>query len=922
MTTTYRLPVQSLVVVVSFFLITASGLAQTSLATLRGKAIDQQGGVLPGATVTVRHVETNTTRTSVTEATGQYFLPSLPAGTYELTVELSGFTTAKRTGTVQENVTVAGQAALVETQHVVGAFIDTARVENLPTVNRNFADLAQLAPGVSSTGGSSMGFSAAGQHQYQNNVFVDGATNAMQFYGTQAESFPQDWIQEFQVMTNGFQHHAGARVRFLPERAPQQHAVLGSLHQRRPGLSRHDAAVQPAPGWRVPRRAPHCEQTVLFCRRRKPRQQRDDEPVDFRLLAQPGCRVSHSDQQHAQAVHRQGRLERQPRQPDLPAARSHHPAGHQLQRPGRRRLQQLAQLDAREARHLRRTAVERAGELDEHDQQPGVQRSSPALRREQADHHVEHRGKVWRCPDQRRPASRPVLRKELPGRGLRLERHGRARRGNQLLLHRQLHAGEGSTSGEARRTTGPRDDVHGHRWLAKSPMGLYLRPRIQHQRPCELSHHVVARHWNGEGHRGAYERGTVRPGHLADQEQSHAQPRAPVRRGQLHPDGKPVRRRVQPAFRRRVRRPRAAHRGAAGSEQCGAAPGARLASHLRPPHHCSWKRRHLLRSVSLQLQRRVHQPDAPGHPQVLVQFQRFDDEPLLQCGRSGWKRSEAPRVSGPELSGLARLFSAGCGWAVHQPNGPRLQDPIHHPGHRRPDPRAPLQRVRPGRLRALDREGRGLVEERQRPAGGRSFRHDRPAVRRLHAVREPRVDRLRRLADTRGVQRIEAASRQLVHAGEDILEYVGNRCRRRRRHEPARPVDRRGPGQRGPAAQLRVRRLLPPAARFPGGRHLALFESAALQRDEFDSRLRAPGAARVAARGQLQEPQPSRKQDFQTWRPDYSHRLLGSVQCAEHGQFHELSGKPPVVTVRPAASRVPEAPAAGRLQTGFLEEIK
>jgi outer membrane receptor protein involved in Fe transport len=205
----------------------ASGLAQTSLATLGGKVSDEQGAVLPGATVTARQIETNTARISLTDGLGKYFLASLPAGTYEVTVELSGFATGKRrglvlrvgqavdhdfvlkVGTVQETVTVAGQAALVETQHVVGAFIDTKSVENLPTVNRNFADLAQLAPGVTSTGTSSMGFSAAGQHQYQNNVYVDGATNAMQFYGTQAESFPQDWIQEFQVMTNGFSAEFG-----------------------------------------------------------------------------------------------------------------------------------------------------------------------------------------------------------------------------------------------------------------------------------------------------------------------------------------------------------------------------------------------------------------------------------------------------------------------------------------------------------------------------------------------------------------------------------------------------------------------------------------------------------------------------------------------------------------------------------------
>src|SRR5262245_10375268 len=74
--------------------------AQTSLATLHGRVADQQGGVLPGATVTVRQVDTNTTRVSVTEATGQYFLTALPAGTYELTVELSGFSTAKQSNVV------------------------------------------------------------------------------------------------------------------------------------------------------------------------------------------------------------------------------------------------------------------------------------------------------------------------------------------------------------------------------------------------------------------------------------------------------------------------------------------------------------------------------------------------------------------------------------------------------------------------------------------------------------------------------------------------------------------------------------------------------------------------------------------------------------------------------------------------------
>jgi outer membrane receptor protein involved in Fe transport len=207
-------------------MLAASTSAQTSLATVRGKVVDQQGGALPGATVTVRQAETNTTRTGVTNETGQFYVPSLPAGTYDVTVEMQGFSAGKRTltlrvgqeatadfslsvGAMAETVLVSGAAALVETTSALGGMVDKKEIDNLPTIDRNFASLAQLAPGVTSSGGSSMGFGAAGQHQYQNQIFMDGATNAQQFYGTQAESYPQDWVQEFQVMTGGYSAEFG-----------------------------------------------------------------------------------------------------------------------------------------------------------------------------------------------------------------------------------------------------------------------------------------------------------------------------------------------------------------------------------------------------------------------------------------------------------------------------------------------------------------------------------------------------------------------------------------------------------------------------------------------------------------------------------------------------------------------------------------
>lgn len=217
----------------ALFLATWPAAAQTIVATARGRVTDSSGAAIPGANVTVHQNSTNLIRSAVTNSIGQYVISNLPAGSYEITVEHGGFDqgrqsnvmlTAGEEATVeftlrvagsQQTVTVSGQAAVVETQHTVGMAVSPVQVEELPTFNRRFADLAQLTPGVSvDPADGSMGFSAAGQNQYQNNVFVDGGANAMQFDGTMADTFPQDWIEEFQVLTNNssaeFGHASGA----------------------------------------------------------------------------------------------------------------------------------------------------------------------------------------------------------------------------------------------------------------------------------------------------------------------------------------------------------------------------------------------------------------------------------------------------------------------------------------------------------------------------------------------------------------------------------------------------------------------------------------------------------------------------------------------------------------------------------------
>src|SRR5262245_5900084 len=84
-------------------------LAQLSQGELRGTIVDESGGVLPGVTVTATHQETGTSRAIVTSTNGTYLMPAMPLGTYRVTAELAGFSTAVRDGFrlgVGESITI------------------------------------------------------------------------------------------------------------------------------------------------------------------------------------------------------------------------------------------------------------------------------------------------------------------------------------------------------------------------------------------------------------------------------------------------------------------------------------------------------------------------------------------------------------------------------------------------------------------------------------------------------------------------------------------------------------------------------------------------------------------------------------------------------------------------------------------------
>jgi outer membrane receptor protein involved in Fe transport len=203
--------------------------AQTATGSIRGKAADQQGAALPGVTITARQVDTNTSLAITSSEFGQYLLPNLPPGRYELSADVQGFRVERRTDIVlrlgqdltidftlnvagpQEIVTVSPPAPILETtKNTIDTIVTNDDIDDLPTVERDFSSLARLAPGVvPAVGGNGDSLSMNGQRGFSNGFFIDGATAEWQYYGKQSSTMVQDWIQEFQVMTSSFSAEFG-----------------------------------------------------------------------------------------------------------------------------------------------------------------------------------------------------------------------------------------------------------------------------------------------------------------------------------------------------------------------------------------------------------------------------------------------------------------------------------------------------------------------------------------------------------------------------------------------------------------------------------------------------------------------------------------------------------------------------------------
>jgi len=215
---------------VLFALTPPNALAQETTATLAGMVTDQTGAVLPGAVVSLKHLPTGRVTEIVTGTEGVYLLPLLPIGAYEVTFSLQGFQprvvkgvvlavndrvrldAILVTGGVSEVVQVTGQTQ-VQTTTAVQKLIDSQQVQELPINNRNFAKLAELAPGVSSDLSdevgvgltSTMSISVNGARRNAVNWLVDGVMNVDVGSNITLLSTPTlESIEQFKIITSSY----------------------------------------------------------------------------------------------------------------------------------------------------------------------------------------------------------------------------------------------------------------------------------------------------------------------------------------------------------------------------------------------------------------------------------------------------------------------------------------------------------------------------------------------------------------------------------------------------------------------------------------------------------------------------------------------------------------------------------------------
>jgi hypothetical protein len=237
--------------------------AQLERGSVSGTVVDQQGGVVPGVTVTATSLQTRQARSVVTDASGFYSLAQLTPGQYDISAELDGFKKANRAsvqldasasitigftlepGALTEVVTVTSDAQALQTDVTLRKTVEAKDIEQLSFNGRNPIGVAGLKAGVIGGSFNNYGFSSLSNGGYningsrsdENNITVDGAT-AIRTRSAGASIGVQnvDAIQEIQVLTANympeFGRASGGQIRMVTKSGSNRYSGTASYFMR------------------------------------------------------------------------------------------------------------------------------------------------------------------------------------------------------------------------------------------------------------------------------------------------------------------------------------------------------------------------------------------------------------------------------------------------------------------------------------------------------------------------------------------------------------------------------------------------------------------------------------------------------------------------------------------------------------------
>lgn len=216
--------------------------------TITGRVTDQNGAIIPGATVTAILVKTNAERSVDANDDGRYRIIELEPGEYTVRVEVAGFATEEKTNlatvagqnvqldftlrpadvTAEQIVVNEAEAPAVDTTRtVVGGTVTTEEVEDLPNSTRSPLDLIFTLGGVTeeplstrdlaedrntsnaTTPEEAGTFALAGGPAYSNNITIDGLDNNDDRAARERFQPSIEAVQEVQIITNQFSAEYG-----------------------------------------------------------------------------------------------------------------------------------------------------------------------------------------------------------------------------------------------------------------------------------------------------------------------------------------------------------------------------------------------------------------------------------------------------------------------------------------------------------------------------------------------------------------------------------------------------------------------------------------------------------------------------------------------------------------------------------------